>query len=375
MWARSACGEPNEIKKKYPPEKILALFLVSRYDHEQHGKAAEDSKWMWTNKSDEHVDKLQDLMAECKDTGKTFEYYTPGEGAELMGRQLDSWLDKVLPQKYELMKNTLQAELHVSALLSRCSIYIASQQDAKLRDVVARHAITVVKGGPGSGKSSLMANFFNEYMEAHARSTVGLAHFVGCGDQDTTTLDNLLQRIAQEFLTGAGRYGDVRAFDPADKVGTAPEAIRVGCEAVARGSKGTKGGGTGLLVVESLSHIKDLQGFAWLPTRMPANFRVVVSVQDPAVLAELAQFAGTNGISLGTFESRPLQPSDCMKFAEEVLARSGKSLTKPQLRQLLFGVGERGGEGWGGHEEGVYLVHGAWVPGDAKGSKTDINGR
>ena len=75
---------------------------------------------------------------------KTFEYFTPQDGAELIGRQLDAWLDKVLPSKYGPMQNTDQADTHVSALLSRCSLYIGSRQDRKLGALIELNAITIV---------------------------------------------------------------------------------------------------------------------------------------------------------------------------------------------------------------------------------------
>jgi hypothetical protein len=128
--------EPS-LRSRTGKKPAAFFFRDDRYDADQAKKAratAPDQEWFWGGlQSDVHQKKMLALKAECYKTGDCYEYSNPDHFVELLGRQVEKWLEQVLPTEEELRGSHADAAPHMAALRSHCIHYVDSEQDAHLQ--------------------------------------------------------------------------------------------------------------------------------------------------------------------------------------------------------------------------------------------------
>lgn len=362
-----------------PGKKPAAFFFRDdAYDTEQLEKADESEKWMWGGvQSPLHTSKMIALKEACRKTAKTHEYAHPGHFVELLGRQMDEWLDQVLPTDADLRGIHADAAPHIAALRSNCVTYIWSEQDDQLQQLLASNIVVVVEGASGSGKSSMSSNAIQFYSKAHPSALV-FVHFTGSSAVDSDVLEVILRRfiegVSVAVVQGTPVPGqpssnappplrqtdgdfdfsvfgasapdsperarvDVMPWDPEfvgfghfeyeDFAAMLPIVLESACAQVYPEQI--------VVYLDSIDKCHDLRSFEWLPTELPTNFRIILSCKTE--VAGVLRERRVNGTHYVFTVPRPLSNKTRKQLCIQTLANAGKTLGESELHMFLLGRG------------------------------------
>jgi hypothetical protein len=179
-------------------------------------------------------------------------------------------------------------------------------------------------GERGSGKSALLAKFYRDYVggggdcPAHPEHLV-IAHFVGASPASTNIRQTLL-RLCHELARGAGLDFDL----PDDYAALRREFARLLDAAAARQHVVILFDG-----VDQLDAAHQAQAMRWLPERLPANARVILTAAPSAALDALLPRLPP------PLELPPLEPTDATQLIDAFLERYRKELEEEQRLTLL----------------------------------------
>jgi WD40 repeat protein len=219
-----------------------------------------------------------------------------------------------------------EADFHERFLESRLRVYVGREAVQELLRRFADGAGVVpclVSGPSGAGKSAALARFVTTYRQQHPEVFV-LPHFVGASPR-STGLRDLLRRLCLSLKNQFALPDDVPeeaarlivAFR--DLLGKVPAGRRV------------------LLAIDAVNQLDEAdraQHLEWLPAKLPADVKVVVSCISDSGRVEpaLKAFGRREHVRV---EVKPLDDAERRAIIREVPSLSGRTLDERQVGLLL----------------------------------------
>jgi hypothetical protein len=201
-----------------------------------------------------------------------------------------------------------------AAELARIAEYIAADGDRPL----------AVCGASGSGKSSLMAHALQLAVAAHPGAVV-LGRFIGvtAGSSDVR---NLLAGLCRAVARHYGAEEPVaRSFE--ELVQDLPRTLSLAAQ---------EGSPKLVVFLDALDQLADSNNalsLTWLPDRLPANVRLIVSTMPgPCLEALRRRLAARDFVEL-----QLMPPAEASELLDRWLAGAGRTLQPRQREQLLAG--------------------------------------
>jgi hypothetical protein len=270
----------------------------------------------WANTQGPAREKLRALKEQIRASGFPVRegFHTPVELGRLVLADLTALVEELFPDTQPPGPLAVEAMAHRVFAEVRSDGYIArpEQLAALSRHVDGDGPPLVVVGQPGMGKSALLAAWI-----ARQQSVVVLGHFVGASP-DSADWRQMLRRLVVELTEEPSR----------EDLGSDDDALRRAFEDVLRRSAA---GGRITIVLDGLDRLEDRDGapdLVWLPERIPAGVRVVVSAAGGRALAEL-QRRGWPILSVV-----PLEPDERKALISSHLKRYGKTLEPALIARL-----------------------------------------
>lgn len=267
--------------------------------------------------------KLDALKARIRASGLPLceGYSNPQE----LGRLVEGHLRDVIEASYPIegIPDPLQQEriAHEAYARSRRALYIGRSSHLERLDA---HATSddpplVVTGDSGSGKSALVANWAERFRGSTPHVPV-VEHYVGAS---ATSADwvSMCRRVAAEM---SGATGVAFSFGDTDDAGEIRARFKEGLHKIGARMRA-------VLVIDGLNQLEDRAGaldLPWLPNKMPAGMRVVLTTLPGSPLNEAHRRAWPE------FVVEPLAASEREQLITRYLEDYSKELTEPQLRRI-----------------------------------------
>jgi tetratricopeptide (TPR) repeat protein len=223
------------------------------------------------------VRKLSDLKQRIRDSGFPVkeDYPSPVVFGELVKADLMRTIDSLAPRPEPLNKAKQVADwldreetAHEAFASSRFGVYISRQEyfDRLNSHSAADGPPLIVIGESGGGKSALLAHWAFRYRNQHPDDLV-LVHFIGASSESSDWA-SMLRRFMGEFK---------RRFSLAEEIPVKEEELMA---AFRNWLSMAAIHGRVVLVIDALNQLEDRNGapdLVWLPPRVPANIRLIVS--------------------------------------------------------------------------------------------------
>lgn len=298
---------PPEERREW--EETATAQEIERYGAEEAGRRAEDRR-----------DKLSALKRRIQSSGFPVRIYgDPRSLGEMVLADLSAIVERVFPDSAAPDPLDRDAAEHEAFALSRARVHIARANDIERLDDHARRdgPPLVVVGESGIGKSALLANWALAQRHAHpARPLV--MHFIGATSASTNR-DSMLRRLIGEICRHVG-------IEP--EVPTNTDELSAAFANVL--PRASERGGV-VLVLDALNQLEQTDrahDLAWLPSEIPANVRLIVSVLPGPALDEMRR----RGWPTLTIE--PLRADERRRLIKDYLDQYGKTLAAAQVERL-----------------------------------------
>ena len=211
--------------------------------------------------------------------------------------------------------------------------FVLGSREPVLNELLAHASATggngyiCVTGGPGSGKSALLAHLSQHSTLNAQPSTILISHFVGASP-GSTDVHRTLRRFCHELKKGCTEITAEVPDDPNKIRVVFPDFIRQAC---------TRNRVVILLdAVNQFGATSYLGGLQWLPEELPPSARIILSAPPGSALEDLKHLFKPREISL-----RPLKPADGEAIIEQFLRRYRKKF-EPAQRIALLGKADAG---------------------------------
>jgi tetratricopeptide (TPR) repeat protein len=247
-------------------------------------------------------------------------YRDPRALADLVLSDLVAMVDRLYPAGSEPDPLDREEAEHEAFARARAQVYIARSSYFLALDehVAGAGAPLVVRGESGSGKSSLLANWALRHREEATREIL-LMHFVGATPESTDAAA-LLRRIMGELK---------RRLDLPREIPDRADQVQ---EEFADWLAGAAERGRVVLIIDALNQLEDRDGaldLAWLPRRLPADVRLIVSTLPGRSLDELAR-RGWPSLSV-----EPLRPGERETLIVDYLRQYSKALSPRRVQAIV----------------------------------------
>lgn len=249
---------------------------------------------------------------------------------------LDAWAQQLVDDLWDLIERQIGrttcsgkpvprlGQYHERFITERTRYFVGREdvldQIASDAEPVGVRTLLALTGPAGSGKSSIVAQCIVECRKRHPDAVV-LPFFVGAAPGSTELLSVI--RYLCEALRDACELDQQVSDDPSELV----NQLRPFLEQAARKRPV-------ILLLDALNQLDphaDSHALRWLPVRLPANLRLIVSTLPGQCLDQLRFM-----LSPERFVNVPLLPkSDRESIVRYHLRARGKKLTHTQLKQLL----------------------------------------
>lgn len=186
----------------------------------------------------------------------------------------------------------------------------------------AEPALMVLVGEPGSGKSAMLGHFIGHYQRANPEHLL-VSHFVGASAA-STNVRQVLRRLWHELVRGAALPGDETIPDEWEKLGEGFPSVLEKAAASKRV----------VLVIDAVNQLDpayQAHSFRWLPSALPKNVRVILSVLPGPAFDALERRRPAPRFS----PIARLSAADATEIMSGYLKRYGKSLDDAQRSALL----------------------------------------
>lgn len=246
-------------------------------------------------------------------------YADPHALGQLVLQDLTAAIDHLFPEGTQPDPLDRAASDHDAFAQKRTGVYIRRQEyfdrlEAHMRS--GAQPLTIL-GGPGAGKSALLANWASGYREKHLDELV-LMHFIGAVT-DSGDWMAMLRRIMGEFK---------RRFEIRQEIPDNADALRT---AFANWLHMAAARGRVVLILDGLDQLDDYAGapdLVWLPPEIPTNIRVVLSTLPGRPYDEITR----RGWETQQIETLALE--ERKKLIQEFLAQFSKALTPAQVERI-----------------------------------------
>jgi telomerase protein component 1 len=219
-----------------------------------------------------------------------------------------------------------ETDFHERFMESRLRVYVGRQtiqDELLLYSDGADEKPCLVTGPSGSGKSAVLARFVTTWRQQHSQAFV-LPHFVGASPR-STGLRDLLYRLCMSLKTQFTLADEVPEETARlmvtfrDMLGKIPADDRV------------------LIVLDALNQLDEsdrAQHLEWLPAKLPAQVKVVVSCIADSGKTEpvLKAFKHRPHVAINV---KPLDDTERRAIIREVPSLSAKTLDEKQIDALL----------------------------------------
>jgi Flp pilus assembly protein TadD len=178
----------------------------------------------------------------------------------------------------------------------------------------------LVTGASGGGKSALLANWTQAYIQRHP-DTLLFIHYLGSGADAADTV-KLVTRLLQEIARATGDELKLES-DPQKLLDMLPEWL------ARASSHAQREGRQWLLVFDGLDKVSSLRDLRWWPQFLPRKVKLIVSCLDGEVLP-----AARKRMQWTELKVRPLGKRDQAKLIKDYLAKYRKEITPAQTKRV-----------------------------------------
>ncbi len=233
-----------------------------------------------------------------------------------------------VPDAYE--RERLRHEAYAAPrrrLYLGCERYLAALEAA----LDGGHARILVEGASGSGKSALVANFFEAWRRTHRRHLV-FEHYLGAS-ADAADPHVLVRRLL-EFIKRHTSSRESLPSDPLQLMESLPRWLGLA------GAWARKRRTRFVFVLDAINSLSGLADLRWWPASLPAGITVVMScLAGPTLQALKGPPAQDRDTRRGetawkVITVRPMARAQSARLLEAYLARFNKQLPRPMLRQV-----------------------------------------
>jgi nephrocystin-3 len=295
--------------------------------------------------------KTESLKERIRNSGfPVRDYTTPSQVGELVLDDLKMLFTTIFPE--ESLPNAFQQKEaeHEAFAESRSFVYIGNQTyfDQLDEHLESQRPPMIVTGETGAGKSSLLANWVRRrlgqsiqlepaalpnrvrgklrnlirtFVSTNAPDALLLAHFVGASSTSadrSAMLRRFLEVLRQRFAL---------PLNIPEQPGKLPLAFANCLQASAERGKI-------ILILDGIDELSNdvlTNDFTWLPTEIPTNIRIILSVTEGTALDELRKRGWP------VLKIKPLPPTEREILVTNYFAQYRKKLDQPLIRQISSG--------------------------------------
>jgi hypothetical protein len=228
--------------------------------------------------SAEERDRQNDLKRRIRESGlPVTKYANPEALARRVERDLWRLLDAEFPAPSVPDAFERESLRHEAYSASMQRLYLGGEiyQSALEKLLHDEASLILVEGASGSGKSALLANFFEDYRQNHPAHLVH-EHYLAAST-DSANPHALVHRLI-EFIKRAINSREVIPGDPQKLMDSLPEWL------AKAGDWASKNSTRIIFVLDSLNSLTEQQDLRWWPILLPREISVVVSCTPGPVL-------------------------------------------------------------------------------------------
>jgi tetratricopeptide (TPR) repeat protein len=178
----------------------------------------------------------------------------------------------------------------------------------------------LITGASGGGKSALLANWTQAYIQRHP-DTLLFIHYLGSGADAADTV-KLVTRLLQEIAKATGDELKLES-DPQKLLDMLPEWL------ARASSHAQREGRQWLLVFDGLDKVSSLRDLRWWPQFLPPKVKLIAACLDGEVLP-----AARKRMQWTELKVRPLGKRDQAKLIKDYLAKYRKEITPAQTKRV-----------------------------------------
>ncbi|MEN8219362.1 MAG: NACHT domain-containing protein, partial [Pseudomonadota bacterium] len=313
LYALFYSDPKRSVKRQAVAEKALFYFRDPHYADRLPEKERQD----YIESSPVNRAKQQNLKQRLRDHGcHITEYQQPIDLKALVLEQLWERIDRDFPDT--ITREQREDFEHDAFAFSRQSVYIKRQADF---DRLSQHATSdepplIIVGDSGGGKSALLANWANEYRQAHPDELV-FWHFCGSSPGSSDPIA-LLRRIMATLKSN---------FQIEDDLPTTLETVKEQF-----GQWLAKVPRRVILIIDGLNQLENTHATrGWLPHFIPAKIRLFISTLSTNEDQLPPKSAGWQRLHLPLLTDKSARQA----LITEYFKSYGKTLASREMQGLL----------------------------------------
>ena len=313
------------LKNKRMKSRAFFYFRSPAYARSKGGHFVPDST--------EDRQRQLDLKRRIKDSGYSVTgYRDPEDLVKRMERDLWKLLDAEFPATDVPDAFERESMRHEAYAAPRRRLYLGAEryQAALGQALESGKQRILIEGASGSGKSALIANFFEGYCKRHPENHIH-EHYLGAS-ADASYPHQMVRRLC-EFIKRHTNSSEEISSDPQNLMDGLPQWLATAS------SWARKRRTRFILVWDSLNSLIDQQDLRWWPTFLPLGITMVVSsLPGPVHDALLGKFEALPGQDKPPkwkiIKVRPLTKAQSSMLLKTYLLRFNKKLSLPMVKQV-----------------------------------------
>jgi nephrocystin-3 len=260
-------------------------------------------------------------------------YANPEALAVRIERDLWKLLDSEFPASQVPDAYERERLRHEAYAAPRRRLYLGGERYLQALDkaLESGHPRIIVEGASGSGKSALIANFFEAWRRKHRKDLV-FEHYLGAS-ADAADPHALVRRLV-EFIKRHTGSREGLPGDPQQLMESLPQWLATAS------SWARKRRTRFIFVLDAINSLTSQADLRWWPTSLPAGITMVVSCLPGSTLQALKgtpaqeQDDRHGATPWRVITVKPLGRAQSARLLEAYLARFNKQLPRPMVRQV-----------------------------------------